>query len=221
MHDVARLFTPAEAGAVSGLALKAVNNAIDKRIIDLAERPARPRAGAGPSRRLLTGEDLVRLRLWYGIGPMLVADRRRRLFAEMAANPAAQRLKADDLVVVDVGAARRQVAARVRELDAAEKAIHRDRGVMGADPVFKGTRIGVYAIAEMLAAGVDEAELLSGYPALDARKLAQARIWSAAHPRRGRPRHLADQGLVAVSSTRRALKPDPLAAPPGAAAARR
>ena len=34
MPDTARLYTPAEAGAVSGLKLKAVHNAIDKHIVE-------------------------------------------------------------------------------------------------------------------------------------------------------------------------------------------
>ncbi len=34
MVEVARLYTPAEAGAVSGLKLKAVHNAIDKHIVE-------------------------------------------------------------------------------------------------------------------------------------------------------------------------------------------
>ncbi len=43
MPDAARLYTPAEAGAVSGLKLKAVHNAIDKRIIEpMAKGGARP-----------------------------------------------------------------------------------------------------------------------------------------------------------------------------------
>ena len=33
MTDAARLYTPAEAGAVSGLKLKAVHNAIDRQIV--------------------------------------------------------------------------------------------------------------------------------------------------------------------------------------------
>jgi len=40
MADAARLYTPAEAGAVSGLALKAVHNAIDKRIVEPVAKPA-------------------------------------------------------------------------------------------------------------------------------------------------------------------------------------
>lgn len=108
-------------------------------------------------------------------------------------------------------AALKQVAARVRDLEAAEKAIHRDRAIMGGEPVFRGTRIPAYGVAAMLAAGADETELLEGYPKLDRRKLELARIWATAHPRRGRPKRLSDHGLNLTSVIRVLLKPDPLA----------
>jgi uncharacterized protein (DUF433 family) len=213
--DVARLFTPAEAGAVSGLNLKAVHNAIDKRIVDPVSpaKPSRPGPGQGrgPKRRLLTAEDLVHLRLWRGVGGSLSAERRQRLFREVAAHPEAVTVKADDLLIVDVGEARKQVDWGVRELEAAELIVHRDKAIMGGEPVFRGTRIPVYDIAAMLNGGADREALLQGYPSLDARMLDAAVIWATAHPRRGRPKRLGDYGLKPRSSKRLALKSDPLA----------
>lgn len=217
MSDAMRLFTPAEAGAVSGLKIKAVNNAIDKQVVKPA-KPVRPSPGQvrGP-RRLLTGEDLVRLRVWYGVGETLSADKRLRLFHEIEAKPKAKTVRADDLLIVDVAEARKQVTARVRDLDLAEGLIEIDPLTLGGEPVFKGTRIPVYAIAAMLGAGADREEILSGYPKLDARKLDLCELWAAAHPRRGRPRRLADQGVKSTSTKRVVLKGDPL---PKAAAVR-
>ena len=53
MPDAARLYTPAEAGAVSGLKLKAVHNAIDKRIVEPVAhpRPLRPATARRPAPR--------------------------------------------------------------------------------------------------------------------------------------------------------------------------
>jgi hypothetical protein len=130
MPDAARLYTPAEAGAVSGLKLKAVHNAIDKRIVEPVARERTVTAGkvrrAGP--RFLTGEDLLRLRVWRGVGDTLSAARRNRLFAAMAATPGARTVKADELLIVDVGEARKQVQRGVRDLEAAEAVVARDRG---------------------------------------------------------------------------------------------
>lgn len=60
--------------------------------------------------------------------------------------------------------------------------IHSDPEIMGGEPVFRGTRVPVRAVAEMLDSGADEAELLEGYPSLDARRLGIARDWAAANP---------------------------------------
>ena len=213
MPDALRLYTPAEAGAVSGLKLKAVHNAIDKRIVEPVAKERAVTKGKvkriGP--RFLTGEDLVRLRVWRGVGDTLSAERRHRLFVAIAAKPTAKTVKADELLIVDVGEARKQVDRGVRDLEGAEAVVSRDRATLGGEPVFKGTRIPVYGIAAMLEAGASAEDLLSGYPKLTERMLEFARIWVAAHPRRGRPKSLSDLGLKMKSTKRVPLKPDPLA----------
>ncbi len=206
MSAAARVYTPAEAAVVSQIGIKAVHNAIDKRIVDTV-------SGGAPAktvrRRALTGEGLLRLKLWYGVGSTLAADRRQRLFEAIKAEPAAKTVRADDLLIIDVAEARKQLNARIRDLDEAEATIGRVKGVMGGEPVFKGTRIPVRTITAMLAQGADEEDLLEGYPSLTARMIELARIWTAAHPTRGRPKKLSDQGLKVTSSKRATLKGDP------------
>jgi len=207
MPEVARLFTPAEAAAVSGLALKAVNNVIDKRIVPIV-RPVTP--GKRTSRRYLTREDLLRLRLEHGLAGRLPVEHRQALFRELASRPDAETLKADDLLIVDIGAARRQVENRVRDLEEAEAAIHSDPGIMGGEPVIKGTRMPVYNIVAQLEAGATEDEMVEGRTNLNKRHLALARVWVAAHPRRGRPKTMADLGFVPTSTVRIPYTLDPL-----------
>jgi uncharacterized protein (DUF433 family) len=213
MLDAARLYTPAEAGAVSGLKLKAVHNAIDKHIVEPVAKGRAAQIGQVKriGSRFLTGEDLVRLRVWRGVGDTLSTERRQRLFMAIAAKPNAKTVKADELLIVDIGEARKQVDRGVRDLQAAEAIVIKDKGTLGGEPVFKGTRIPVYGIAAMLDAGATADELLSGYPKLTARMLDLARIWAAAHPRRGRPKSLSDLGLTMKSSRTVARKGDPLA----------
>jgi uncharacterized protein (DUF433 family) len=188
----ARVFSPTEAAVVSDVGIKVVHNAIDKHIVAVS----RPVAGAGRrAPRTLTADDVLRVKLWYWIGPTLSSERRLRLFEEIAARPAAKKIKADDLLIVDVGEARRQVATRVRDLDEADAAIHRVRGLVGGEAVFKGTRIPVRVVVGMLSDGATEAEILEGYPKLNARMLELARLWVLAHPRRGRPKSLASHRL--------------------------
>jgi|SRR5579859_5483816 len=208
MSHTARLYTPAEAGAVSGLKLKAVHNAIDKRIIEtVAETTIGPRRTEG---RFLTRQSLVFLRVWRGVGDTLSAERRERLFEAIAATPAAKTVKADDLLIVDVGEARKQVERGVRDLEDAEAVVVRDKATMGGEPVFKGTRVPVYGIVAMMDAGASAEDLLSGYPKLTARMLDLARVWVSAHPRRGRPKSLKDLGLTVKSTRGAPLKGDPL-----------
>ncbi|WGM47337.1 hypothetical protein KOAAANKH_02212 [Brevundimonas sp. NIBR10] len=190
-----RLYTVSEAAAVSGLPLKAVNNSIDKGLVEIAPSPKTGRSKP----RVLTGADLVSLRLEHGLAGKLPIERRLDLFRRMAARPKARHLSAGEFLMVDVAAARRDVTARIRTLGEAEAAIVADKTIMGGEPVFKGTRIPVYAIAAMLEAGASEIELLDGYPKLDSRLLRLARIWVAAHPRRGRPKRLEASGLTPTS----------------------
>jgi len=212
MANAARLYTPAEAGAVSGLKLKAVHNAIDKHIVEpVAKVRVAPVGNGSRAPRFLTGEDLVRLRVWRGVGDTLSAERRQLLFVAIAAKPTAKTVKADELLIVDVGEARKQVDRGVRDLEAAEAVVAKDKATLGGEPVFKGTRIPVYGIAAMLEAGATAEELLSGYPKLTERLLDLARIWAAAHPRRGRPKSLSDLGLKLKSTRRVSRKSDPLA----------
>jgi uncharacterized protein (DUF433 family) len=149
--------------------------------------------------------------VWRGVGDTLSAERRQRLFAAIAAKPTAKTVKADELLIVDVGEARKQVDRGVRDLEAAEAIVSRDKATLGGEPVFKGTRIPVYGIAGMLEAGASAEDLLSGYPKLTERMLELARIWVAAHPRRGRPKSLSDLGLKIKSTKRVPLKSDPRA----------
>jgi len=207
MSEAVRVYTPAEAAVVSNVGLKAVHNAIDKRIVETVPKPASP--GGRSSGRVITSEGLVRLKLWYGVGGVLPADRRQRLFDAIKAEPSAKMVRADDFLIVDVAEARKQVAARVRELDEAELGIHRVKGVMGGEAVFKGTRIPVRLVAAMLAQGADKSEILEGYPKLSPRMLELATFWVAAHPHRGRPKTLSAQGYKLKSSRRTSLKGDP------------
>ena len=66
MAGATREFTPTEAAAISDVAVKAVHNALDKRIADAAGRPANKRMP-----RKLTASDVLRLKLWQAVGGVL------------------------------------------------------------------------------------------------------------------------------------------------------
>ena len=184
-----------------------MNTEIAKRVIELAG--ARKAGPGGRAARRLTRDDLVRLRVWRGVGDSLSAERRQRLFSAIDAAPTARTVRADDLLIVDVAEARRQVGRRLRDLEEIEAMIVRDKGVMGGEPVFKGTRIPVHSIAAMMADGAPEGEMLEGYPKLTARMLYLSQLWSAANPQRGRPKTMEELGYKLVSRTTVPRRPDP------------
>ena len=62
-----------------------------------------------------------------------------------------------------------------------------DPDIMGGEPVFRGTRIPVRAVAEMMQGGADAADMLKGYPSLNPARLAFAARWASAHPAAPQP----------------------------------
>jgi uncharacterized protein (DUF433 family) len=65
--------------------------------------------------------------------------------------------------------------------------VESDPEIMRGAPVYRGTRIPVHAIADMLSQGATVAEILEGYPALTREKAELAPMYVKAFPRRGRP----------------------------------
>jgi uncharacterized protein (DUF433 family) len=75
----------------------------------------------------------------------------------------------------------------LRRLVQAERMIASDPDIMKGTPVFRGTRIPVYAVADMLAQGATAEEVVEGYPALTREAVDLAPVYAKAFPRRGRP----------------------------------
>jgi uncharacterized protein (DUF433 family) len=60
--------------------------------------------------------------------------------------------------------------------------------ILGGEPVFRGTRIPLQHVASLFRKGVPEKEIAEDFPALNARDLAYARLFSRFGERPGRPR---------------------------------
>src|SRR5205823_13815704 len=172
------LFTPAEAAVLSRLSLKAVNNAIDKKTVTAR----RTRAG-----RLLDKPAVVYLSLERRLGADTTPEFRRRLFAEIAAEPR-RRVVSVGALKVDIGESRREVMERVKELRRAERLVTVNPEIMGGNPVFRGTRVPVHQVAELLVKGESVERLREDYPRVSEEMIRLAPIYAAAHPLRGRPR---------------------------------
>ena len=83
--------------------------------------------------------------------------------------------------------ARRKVESQLKQLARIEDMVASDPDIMRGTPLFKGTRIPVDLVADMLAEGATAEEILEGYPTLDNDRIAIAPLYMRAFPRRGRP----------------------------------
>ena len=177
-------YTPAQAAAVTGLPLAAVHKAIDSRLI----RPRTARSG-GTVRRLLTKEQLIFLQL-EAEGLRLLPVRTRREIAEsIERSPKTEKLRVANgtAFVIEIGSARRRIESHLKQLGRIEAMVVSDPEIMRGTPVFKGTRIPVDLVADMLAQGATADEILEGYSTLNKEKIAIAPLYMRAFPRRGRP----------------------------------
>jgi uncharacterized protein (DUF433 family) len=74
--------------------------------------------------------------------------------------------------------------ASLNQLTKARRAVSSSAQVLGGRAVFKGTRIPVHDIADMLANGDTPEAIVRAYPRLDKERVRLARIYAAAYPRR-------------------------------------
>lgn len=184
-----RTFTPSEAAVVSGVALQAVHKAID-------EGPLERARGRKPGKRILTETDLLYLAVASVFDPKLVQlteqakDRLRKAIASyyrVGRNP--EKLMLFQGLELDVRPVVAKLRSKTARLDRAKKMVITNPHIRGGEPVIRGTRIGVYEVAAMVEGASEKEieEILSGYPTLKPEQLDLARIYAAAHPRRGRP----------------------------------
>ncbi|HEV2961466.1 MAG TPA: DUF433 domain-containing protein [Candidatus Angelobacter sp.] len=195
-------YTPAQASAVAKLPLKAVHKLIDERMI----HPHRLRVGR-EVQRLLSKEQLIYLRLEAEGLRLLPLAIRREVAKAIEASPNAETLllSGSRALAIQVKTARQEVKLELARLRKAQQMVVSDPEVMQGTPVFRGTRIPIDLVAEMIAQGASIEEILEGYPALDREKIELALFFTVAFPRRGRPsrRPWAKQRPLRVTRRRR------------------
>jgi len=103
-------------------------------------------------------------------------------------------------VEVDLTSYVAKAFVRARDVDQADALVTSDPDIMGGVAVFTGTRVPVDVVLSSIAAGVRMDRLRSSYPFLTDAHIQAARVYQEVHPRRGRPRRLAD---VNTGATRR------------------
>jgi uncharacterized protein (DUF433 family) len=191
------LFTPTEAAVLTGLPLKAVNNAIDKNTISVV--------AVEEGGRLLDARALVSLAVERRLADRVAPELRRQVFDALGESPRNVVSLEGGLVKIDLREPRRELATSLRELRRARRLVVSDPDIMGGDPVFRGTRVPVHMIAELVAKGSMPAELVESYPRLTAEMIRLAPIYAAAYPLRGRPRNQPWRDEKPVRRARRRL----------------
>lgn len=177
-------YTPAQASAVANLSLPAVHKLIERRLI----RPRRLRTGRS-IQRMLSRQQVLYLRLEAEGVRLLPIAARRAIAKKIESFPEidAVVLTEGSALVIQVKSVRLGLDQDLKRLELAENMIVSDPEIMRGTPVYRGTRIPVELIADMLSQGANPAEILEGYPALDREKVELAPLYVQAFPRRGRP----------------------------------
>lgn len=174
------LMTANEAASVTGVPLRQVNRIIDAGLLEGAVKRRR-------NARLLARKALVGLKLAHETADVLTLESRRTVVATAIRRPRQLRIRAD-VVVVDARPAAQAVRSGLDQLTKARRIVSSAPDVLGGTPVFKGTRIPVHDIADMLANGDDPAAIVRAYPRLNEGLVRLAGVYALAYPRRGRPR---------------------------------
>jgi len=174
------LMTANEAASVTGLPLRQVHRIIDAGLLGAAVK-RRNKA------RLLAPKALVGLKLAHETADVLTLQSRRAVVATSIRRPR-QNLIRTELIMVDARPAARAVRSGLGQLSKARGIVSSAPDVLGGTPVFKGTRIPVHDIADMLANGDRPAAIVKAFPQLDANRMRLAAIYAMAYPARGRPR---------------------------------
>jgi uncharacterized protein (DUF433 family) len=178
------VYTPAQVSAITGLPLRAVHKAIEYKLI----RPQRIREGR-VVQRMLSKSQLVYLRMEAKGLTTLPLATRRQVAQAVEREPAIDimMLSEGSVILIELKSARKEVDTELRRLAQAARMVESDPEIMHGTPVYKGTRIPVDSVAEMLLQGATVAEILEGYPALTRQKIELAPMYVRAFPRRGRP----------------------------------
>lgn len=188
-HELTNLLTLGEAAAVTGVPVKAVYKTA-------AERLPKASVVRRSGQTFLTPSAVVCVRLDYDLPKDVPVKVRRYVYQKLKTSHAGRVEYRSQLFsyLVDPRPAAASVGDRMRRYQKAMKMIVENPEIQGGAATFRGTRLLVHHVAALLEQGVTEKELREDYPNLTPAMIDAARIFTQAHPRRGRPRKPAWRG---------------------------
>ncbi|WP_339759002.1 DUF433 domain-containing protein [uncultured Sulfitobacter sp.] len=117
-------------------------------------------------------------------GPLLSTKMRLRMIREIGSivrGRSANQPFEEGVLRIDLPKSIADTASKMADLAAAEANVVFDPEVRGGMPVLRGTRVGVYEVAD-LCNQEPVANILANFPSLSASHLKQARLYASAHP---------------------------------------
>lgn len=170
-----------EAAYVAGVSAKVVNQAIDREHI--RARAIRHRRGA----RGVSASDMLFLRVHQVLAPEL----RRKLYQVLGGKNLGEIPREIEMnrVVLNLEGPIREIGERLQLLKRIHERVESGPEVRGGEPVYRGTRTPVYAIARKIELGSSREELREDYPHLEEDDFDLAVRYAELNPRRGRPRN--------------------------------
>lgn len=170
--------------AILGAAKKDVDRIVDENVLPagLVRRASRAHA------REISEMGIKLIALELGLKKEIPIKKTRcDLYKAVCLEPDLERIAASDLVTVELQKIMSEISDKIADYKTLMDMIVIDPETQRGEPVFKGTRITVRTIADMLARGETPEKLLKAYPTLRPEHLEAAPLYVRAIPRRGRP----------------------------------
>ncbi len=169
-----------EAAKVTGVPLKQVHRIIDAGLLGDAVRREK-------GSRVILGRALVGLKFAHETTGILTLKGRLGFIRYLLDDPEIKTIR-EDAVSIDVRPMKSDVRRKLTALEKVKKMITVNKDVLSGTPCFRGTRIAVHDIAEMISNGDNCSAILAAYPILTEELVHAAVTYADAYPRRGRPR---------------------------------
>jgi|GEM_PF-3195431 len=211
MPSTSELLTPTETSIVSGAPIKEIYKVARERLPSgLVVRKS--------GKMFFKTDAAICFRIDHGLPKEVPVKVRKGFYLEVGRDPAVKVLEHTIGLLSYVVDAEKARGAVTTELSAYRKTmavIVEDPELQAGAATFKGARILVHTIADLLKAGASKAELKEDYPHLTDAMIAAAPIYARTHPRRGRPKAPGWRSAGLASSRAKSAPPLEPAAPAG------
>ena len=179
-----KLLSPAEVGAIAGIPLRSVYKAIQQRLpAGFVVRRNR--------QTMLTRWGAICVVIDYEMPKYVPLAVRKQVYAQIKSAAGTRAIKSQRGIfnyMIDVKYAADKMNVDLANYREAMQLIVADPDVQAGAATFKGTRILVHQVADLVSQGATEVELREDYPRLTREMIAAAAIYAKSHPRQGRPR---------------------------------